>query len=53
MFFPAMRCLQGRPMQAAATERLSLGVTGRQLTPGNAPTPDWLDGVKPEWECRG
>jgi hypothetical protein len=38
MLFLALSCLQGRPMQAAAEELLSLGAEGLQLTPGNAPT---------------
>jgi hypothetical protein len=45
MLFLALSCLQGRPMQAAAEELLSLGPEGLQLTPGNAPTggfEDWL-----------
>ena len=45
MLYLAMSCLQGREMQSAAAELLSLGVKGLQLTPGNAPTPrfqEWL-----------
>ncbi|MFL5354900.1 hypothetical protein [Archangium sp.] len=38
MLLLALSCLQGRPMQAAAEELLSLGAEGLQLTPGNAPT---------------
>lgn len=51
MVYLALSCLQGRQMQPAAEELLSLGVEGLQLTPGLAPTPDfslWLEqqGVK-------
>lgn len=35
MIYLALSCLQGRPQAEAATELLSLGVDGLQLTPGN------------------
>lgn len=38
MLLLALSCLQGRPMQAAAEDLLSLAPGGLQLTPGNAPT---------------
>ena len=43
MLYLAMSCLQGRPMSAAALDLLALGPDGLQLTPGNAPTPGFLD----------
>ena len=45
MLYLALSCLQGREMNSAAEELLSLGTGGLQLTPGNVPTSgfrDWL-----------
>lgn len=38
MLYLALSCLQGRLMQEAATELLSLGISNLQLTPGLVPT---------------
>jgi hypothetical protein len=49
MLLLALSSLQGRPMQSAAEELLSLGPVGLQLTPGCAPTEgfhQWLSASK-------
>lgn len=45
MFLLAMSCLQGRPMNEAATDLLTLDCDGLQLTPGNLPTPGFAEAI--------
>lgn len=46
MLHLALSCLQGRPMQQATEDLLSLGVKALQLTPGCAPTEGFLPWVE-------
>lgn len=46
MLYLAMSCLQGRPMESAAADLAKLGDVGLQLTPGNAPTRNFMGWIE-------
>jgi hypothetical protein len=46
MLYLAMSCLQGRPMESAAADLVGHGEVGLQLTPGNAPTRNFLGWIE-------